>query len=322
MPALPMAVRVTIVASPGEPELSLVLDGERVALGRAEGADVRLPDPSVSPRHASLRAHGGAWLLVDHGSTNGTWIGGVRLGPEAARAIASGELVRLGRVWLRVETNVHAPASTREDTRDLAMRLVARAMTSLGEDARARVRCVAGPDAGKEAPVPDAGALVLGRGADAGLVLTEPLASRRHAEIAVTGGRPRVRDLGAKHGSSLDGAPLAPCEWTAWRPGQALVIGDDELELLAPVVGALAELSGGSDEVMKDPGAVAPPPTATPAPEPAPGEWRESRLTERPPERARRGGGTAWDPGDAMLVVFALLVVAASVAGLLWVLRA
>ncbi len=317
-----MAVRVTIVAAPGEPELSLVLDGERIALGRAESADVRLPDPSVSPRHASLRAHGGAWLLVDHGSTNGTWIGGVRLGPEASRAITSGEPVRLGRVWLRVETHVHAPASTREDTRDLAMRLVARGLTSLGEDPRARVRCVRGPDAGKEAAIPDDGALSLGRGADAGLVLLEPLASRRHAEVSLAGGKPRARDLGAKHGTKLGGAPLSPDEWTVWRPGQTLEVGGDEFELLAPVVDALAELSQGSDEEMREPGSAPLPPDAQPPPDEEVSHWRESPDAPPPRAHAPIARGTGWDPGDAMLVVFALLVVAASAAGLLWVLRA
>lgn len=317
-----MAVRVTIVASPDEPELSLVLDGERIALGRADSADVRLPDPSVSPRHASLRAHGGAWLLVDHGSTNGTWVGGVRLGPEASRAIASGDAVRLGRVWLRIETHVHAPASTREDTRDMAMRLVARGLTSLGEDPAARVRCVAGPDAGKEAKVPDEGALVLGRGVDAGLLLQEPLASRRHAEVAIAGGRPRVRDLGAKHGTTLGGVALAQDEWTPWRQGQTLKIGDDELELLAPVVDALAELSSASDEAMRDPGAAPLPPDApTQTPQGEPGTWRHAPDAPLPLDHAPGAKETGWDPGDAMLVVFALVVVCASVAGLLWVLR-
>lgn len=316
-----MAVRVTIVAAPGEPELSLVLDGERIALGRADSADVRLPDPSVSPRHASLRAHAGAWLLVDHGSTNGTWIGGVRLGPEASRAIESGASVRLGRVWLRVETHVHGPASTRDDTRDVAMRLVARGLTSLGEDPRPRVRCVSGPDAGKEASVPDDAPLVLGRGADAGLVLHEPLASRRHAEVSFASGRPRVRDLGAKHGTALGGSALTRDDWTPWRPGETLSIGADAFELLAPVVDALAELSAASDEAMRDPAAEPAPPDVAPSDEEV-SRWRDA--PDAPPQRATAplDRGTGWDPGDAMLVVFALLVVAASVSGLLWVLRA
>src|SRR3954464_2026392 len=98
---------VTIVVRSGgeteaEGELSLTLDTPRLVIGRGEGCEVRLPDPSVSHRHASLRQRGGEYVLLDENSQNGTFLGKVRLPPQTPRAVRSGERIRVGRVWLEV----------------------------------------------------------------------------------------------------------------------------------------------------------------------------------------------------------------------------
>ena len=65
----------------------LSFDAPRVAIGRGEGSDVRLPDASVSHRHATVHQRGAEYLLVDEGSTNGTRMGRVRLPQKAPRVI-------------------------------------------------------------------------------------------------------------------------------------------------------------------------------------------------------------------------------------------
>src|SRR5271156_4060817 len=117
-----------LIRSSGESDgtSSLTFDGARIVIGRGPGCDVRLPDPSVSHRHATVRANGASYTLVDEGSTNGTFVGGVRLSPHAPRALRSGDLARVGRVWLQVRMDQTPP--TRElasATRDLALELVA-----------------------------------------------------------------------------------------------------------------------------------------------------------------------------------------------------
>ncbi|HEY7877150.1 MAG TPA: FHA domain-containing protein, partial [Gemmatimonadaceae bacterium] len=54
-------------------------------IGRGAYNDVVLPDDSVSDLHAKvqLREGGGGWVVVDMGSTNGTYIGGRRIVGEA-----------------------------------------------------------------------------------------------------------------------------------------------------------------------------------------------------------------------------------------------
>ena len=91
-------------------------------IGRSDGSDVRLPDPSVSLRHSSLRAQGAEYSLVDEGSTNGTWVGGVKLAPHSPRLVRTGDLVRVGRVWLEIVIGQAAPTPDLGlATRDLAL---------------------------------------------------------------------------------------------------------------------------------------------------------------------------------------------------------
>src|SRR5690606_17584935 len=44
---------------------SLTFEGPRIVLGRGAGSDVRLPDPSVSTRHATIRQAGTEYAIVD-----------------------------------------------------------------------------------------------------------------------------------------------------------------------------------------------------------------------------------------------------------------
>jgi hypothetical protein len=62
---------------PGLPQVSLVSSPVRV--GRATDNDLVLTDPEVSRHHARLEPDGHGWRAVDLGSTNGTWVNGVRL---------------------------------------------------------------------------------------------------------------------------------------------------------------------------------------------------------------------------------------------------
>ena len=104
-----MPITIVVRSASGGESPSLTFDGPRVVLGRSDGSDVRLPDPSVSLRHASIRAQGADFVIVDEGSTNGTWVGGIKLGPHTPRLVKTGDLVRLGRVWLEIAIGQRAP---------------------------------------------------------------------------------------------------------------------------------------------------------------------------------------------------------------------
>lgn len=51
-----------------------------VSIGRDTGSDIVLSGPTVSRQHAQIRSDGNGWVLVDTGSSSGTWQNGVRVG--------------------------------------------------------------------------------------------------------------------------------------------------------------------------------------------------------------------------------------------------
>ena len=66
-------------------------------LGRGTDCDLRLVDPGVSRHHAELRVEDGEVVLVDLGSTNGTFVNGQ---PVRRVMLVDGTQVTLGRTTL------------------------------------------------------------------------------------------------------------------------------------------------------------------------------------------------------------------------------
>src|SRR5580698_8178005 len=196
---------ITIIVRHGAGEdTRLTFDGtQRVVIGRGPGSDVRLPDASVSHRHASLRGQGNDFVLVDEGSTNGTHVGAVRIAPRTSRLVRSGDTVRVGRVLL--EFRIDQAPVTRDvaaATRDLALALVSQAMAAMGTDPTPRVRVVEGPDAGATMLLREEGrTYVVGRAAPCDLPLTDADCSREHLHVTLRGGAAYLRDRAAKNGT-------------------------------------------------------------------------------------------------------------------------
>lgn len=65
-------------------------------VGRAPEAALKLENPSVSWRHASLRWTGQVWELQDLGSLNGTFLDGARIATGARVALRIGARLRFG----------------------------------------------------------------------------------------------------------------------------------------------------------------------------------------------------------------------------------
>ncbi len=76
------------------------------------------------------------------------------------------------------------------------------------------------------------GVLTIGRGADCDLVLQEPQASRRHAELRRLGDQWLVVDLGSTNGTVVGGQRLLPEQARPLHPSQAMLIGSTRLTLL------------------------------------------------------------------------------------------
>src|SRR5690349_12924890 len=97
-----MALTLKLRSGSLDPAPELCFDAPRIVVGRAAGSELQLPDPSVSSRHASIRQRGSGYVLVDEGSENGTFCGGMRLSRQAPHVLSDGELVRFGRIWVEI----------------------------------------------------------------------------------------------------------------------------------------------------------------------------------------------------------------------------
>ncbi|MBX9928538.1 MAG: trypsin-like peptidase domain-containing protein [Gemmatimonadaceae bacterium] len=101
-----LELRITSGARAGARER---FDKSVVSLGRHPMNDLRLDverDVDVSGRHAELRVTDGRVLLVDLGSTNGTYVNGQVIDGE--RAVFDGDLIALGKDGPRIELRLIA----------------------------------------------------------------------------------------------------------------------------------------------------------------------------------------------------------------------
>ena len=68
------------------------LSSEALIFGRTDLADVVIDHPGISRRHMQISPENDQYVIVDMGSTNGTWVNGERLtGPQV---LADGEALK------------------------------------------------------------------------------------------------------------------------------------------------------------------------------------------------------------------------------------
>lgn len=108
---------------PGQIAISVTGTGQSVLLesrpeyviGR-EGQEQDVPDVNLGPfgarekgvsrKHAVLRVDRRQLLLLDLGSSNGTWLNGAQLAPQEPIRLESGDEIRLGKLLLKVFFNL------------------------------------------------------------------------------------------------------------------------------------------------------------------------------------------------------------------------
>ena len=320
-----MPITLTVRAEAGA-EPSLTFDAPRVVIGRGASCDVRLPDASVSQRHAVLTAQGAEYHVVDEGSTNGTFVGGVRLSPKAPRVLRSGDLLRVGRVWLEVRVDQSAPTPDLAlATRDLALALVQHAMLAQGSDTVPKVSVVEGADLGAILPLKEEGRVyVIGRGETCDLPLADADASREHLQVVRRGATVLVRDLRSKNGSTMGEQPVPTGRDAPWKRDAMVRVGATVLALDEPVASALGELESAADEKMGAGETPAPPPSSSRGPDAVP---RSQRGAEAPIARVEKSLVTVstrrpkLKMADVAIIGAALALIGLSIAALVWVLK-
>lgn len=322
-----MALTIVVLSAESDPRPSITFDSPRVVIGRGEGADVRLPDPSVSHRHATLRQRGSDYLLVDEGSTNGTLIGNengmVRLSPQSPRVVRSGERVRVGRIELELRIEHGAPVTESPlATRELALELVSAALAAQGERLSGRVRAETPDGKSSELELVELGReYVIGRGNGCDLQLEDADCSRRHVGVTRRGNGVFVRDLGSKNGCRIGDQAVERNGEARWDQGETLHLGASTLRYEDATQSVLEELESAADERV---GADSVRPKSAEKPRSAPktaSSAEAARAAGDVPKRAEpRKVKRPLDPrvSDLLVGLLALFVLTTSALGIYW----
>jgi ABC-type multidrug transport system ATPase subunit/pSer/pThr/pTyr-binding forkhead associated (FHA) protein len=167
-------------------------------IGRAPDCDIVVNDPQVSARHCQLIRTEAGWLLRDLGSTNGTFVNGVRI--HGTVTVRPGDRILLANTvpfpWpsLRAESEGDTQADDTVAPPDVPV--------------AARPNPVSPPPAPANAPqVPAIGAgrvIRIGRAPDNDVVLENPTVSRYHARLVQTADGWYIEDLQSYNGTAVN----------------------------------------------------------------------------------------------------------------------
>ena len=79
---------------------AIPLGASVISIGRSPGSSLVLDDPYMSSRHATVEEVDGDWMIIDQGSTNGTFVDEERL--VQPRRLQVGETVRVWQTSLQL----------------------------------------------------------------------------------------------------------------------------------------------------------------------------------------------------------------------------
>jgi pSer/pThr/pTyr-binding forkhead associated (FHA) protein/NADPH-dependent 2,4-dienoyl-CoA reductase/sulfur reductase-like enzyme len=191
--------------------------GDRLRIGRNPDNDLVLNDPQVSGGHAEIRRGQNEVVLVDLGSSNGTFVNDVAVtGP---RTLRHKDIIRLGATEMAFVLQVMEPRS-QTGPAGLPDEPLERPQTSTGVIAELTW------DGRRFEIIEDM--FQIGRDTEgAKVTLEDPAASWLHAEVTRHGDTLYLRDLGSRNGSYVNGELVAVPH--PLRDGDVIHIGNTDL---------------------------------------------------------------------------------------------
>jgi pSer/pThr/pTyr-binding forkhead associated (FHA) protein len=85
------------------------LSKDRVVVGRASESDLPIKHTSISREHCAFVREDDAWFIEDLGSSNGTWLGGKKLGESVE--LKEKDVVKIGKAHLTFHAGELSAAS-------------------------------------------------------------------------------------------------------------------------------------------------------------------------------------------------------------------
>jgi pSer/pThr/pTyr-binding forkhead associated (FHA) protein len=197
-----------------QPERFISLAASSITIGRDEGNDLTIADPSISDFHAELLNDSDGLAVIDLLSATGTFVNDERV--RTRRQLRGWDILRLGNVQLEInDPTVNRPSdwalSSQSD-------LLAGQFFTLQ-------------------PV-----TVIGRGTECDVKIDDAMLSRRHAQLTIDGEVLRVRDMGSANGIYVNEERV---DQATLRPGDKLRLGSRSFMVVGP---ASARHGAGGDE--------------------------------------------------------------------------
>ena len=87
-------LQIVLAESPEE-EVGLLETTENIIGREPEAGGLKVHNPAVSREHGIFTPFGNYWLYRDLGSTNGSWLNGVRLAPHHFKIVRGGDVIQL-----------------------------------------------------------------------------------------------------------------------------------------------------------------------------------------------------------------------------------
>jgi len=207
--------------------------GPSYVIGRDPECDIAIADIRVSWHHAVLRLENGRWVLADNGSTNGTYAAGQRV--ERIQIDAECQ-VRLGNPAdgpvLRCTVSGDGPPPEPD-----------------GEPGEAQPR--------------SATTVRIGRAPENDIVVSDPTASRQHAELRNVAGECRIVDLDSSHGTFVNGQRVTDA---ALADGDTVRVGSALFRLIGQELQEVTDTDAEAGQAPPPVTGEAPPPAADEAP--------------------------------------------------------
>ncbi len=202
-----MSVRLTITMK-GEPGGAgkakvVVLDDERITLGRGDDCDVQLAQQAVSQKHAQITRDDTLFFLQDLGSRYGTKINGAALSRGEKRLLNNGDTIIIAQfdvVFDRVAELQQSLDNKPASTAFISAHVVRGIIKGLGKREEPYLRLMNGPKEGERIQIAAAHEYIVGRDDTADIQLTDDLVSRRHAKIRRDWAGVSVEDLESRNG--------------------------------------------------------------------------------------------------------------------------
>jgi pSer/pThr/pTyr-binding forkhead associated (FHA) protein len=225
-----------------------------------ETSDILLMDSTVSRRHAQVTVENGSVSVTDNGSTNGSMVDGVRLGPNQPTPVPPGSTVRFGNATLTLSGGAPAEAtSVITPPAEVTVQVGAapdanydQTLIGVPGEAPSTPVAPAATDTGipEAAPEPAAasapaavarltptspgapeieireGVITIGRRAGNDVVIsTDNYVSGSHARVDCDSTGCYLTDLGSTNGTTVNGVRLAPNAKQALLDGDGVSLG-------------------------------------------------------------------------------------------------